>query len=112
MLPIDEHAKSGAWVWGLVRSGSTMRKIKWDAKEPLPGAHWICTQGMIFDDDAFTHYLPASWVENAVAMREALLSVSQCIYSNDYAETALTTDFDQGNLDEALAATEWPEVKG
>lgn len=72
MFPIDEHAKSGVLVWGLARSGSTMRKIKWDAKEPLPGAHWICNQGMIFDDDAFTHYLPVPLVENAGAMREAL----------------------------------------
>lgn len=56
-----------------------------------------------------THYIPASWVEHAGAMREALKEVDRAVYSDDYANAALLTDFNQGLVDSALAATEWPK---
>ena len=135
MLPIDEHAKSGEWVWGLARSGATMRKIKWDGNEPLPGAHWVCTQGMIFDDDAFTNYLPVSWVENAGAMRAALETHAEWARREkagpDYGGLTrdthpdgerISSEWFYGNVDlcakaevqttEALAETEWPKKEG
>lgn len=105
MFPIDEYAKSGAWVY--VRpygDDGAMYKVSWCEE-----GQCFVGYGRGFSSDLVTHYLPVPLVENAAKMREALLSVSQCIYSNDYAEPALTTDFDQGKLDEVLSATEWPK---
>lgn len=106
MLPIDEHAWGGAFVFA--KFGRGFRVVRWDAR-----CEWWEDQfGNALGSEHPTHYWPLPYVEQAGAMREALLSVSQCIYSNDYAEPALTTDFDQGKLDEALYATEWPKKEG
>lgn len=108
MLPIDEHAKSGVKVYvRLYGDDGALYKASWCEEGQCFSGY-----GRSFPLSLVTHYLPVPLVENAVEMREALLHVGQCIYLNDYAELALTTDFLIDKLDDALYAIKWPPKQG
>lgn len=66
MLPIDEHAKSGAEVW--VLADDRALKVTWE--DDVGG--WLTPDGSFVPERWARGYLPASWVENAAKMREAL----------------------------------------
>lgn len=93
MLPIDEHAKSGAWVWVFGQQRSW--RAFWSAEEEC----WQMESGALVPEFWATHYLPVPWVENAAKMREDLR-----LWSETCPEEKSTA--------EILAATTWPEVKG
>lgn len=104
MLPIDEHAKSGAWVWAWSGYTGGMFKVRWDENSPFGNAKWQHNGhfGMYELNSTFTHYLPASWVENAGKMREALHKVAMTSTDPNLEAEAISI----------MCATEWPEVKG
>ena len=100
MLPIDEHAKSGALVLIETDEKSDLLKFQW--------ARWeegeFATHIGWYDLKRVRGYLPASWVEHAGAMREALKD-----YTTRHAFTVMHILDD--NATELVAATEWPPKK-
>lgn len=94
MLPIDEHAKSGAWVYCTNRARLEFQKVRWQS------GVWVHASGFgAAPADAYTHYLPVSYVENAGAMRADLVGWDATYPGVD----------DTVNI---LAATEWPVKEG
>ena len=92
MLPIDEHAKSGAEIY--IRTKvipDVLFKVRY-----LEPYNVFADMSTSFDADTVTHYLPASWVENAGAMRQEL-------------ELAVDYGWHNEHAIETLAATEWPK---
>jgi len=91
MLPIDEHAKSGALVLIETDEKSDLLKFQW--------ARWeegeFATHIGWYDLKRVRGYIPASWVKNAGAMRQEL-------------ELAVDYGWQNENATEVLAATEWP----
>lgn len=96
MLPIDEHAESLAWVYvRLYGDDGAMYKVSWCEE-----GQCFAGYGRGFSPDLVTHYLPASWVENAAKMREALETLLEEI------EFEIEQRQDSGN------AEDWAELEG
>lgn len=92
MLPIDEHAKSGAWVYvRLYGNDGAMYKVSWCEE-----GQCFAGYGRGFSPDLVTHYLPVPLVEHAAAMRADLVGWDATYPGVD----------DTVNI---LAATEWPK---
>lgn len=100
MLPIDENAKSGEWVWcrHLLRAQLFYVRFNggewWDGERSYPA-------------NFFSEYIPHPWIEHAGAMREALEDVKSD-HQSSY-ETSIETD---RAIDTVLTATEWPPKPG
>ena len=101
MLPIDDAAKSGEWVYCTNRTLQEFQKVRWQS------GVWVNASGFGGAlEEAYTHYIPASWVEHAWAMREALIHAdAQAAAASEIANVIYDSDV----VDEALAATEWPK---
>lgn len=100
MLPIDEHAKSGAEIYGWNQFSGRFEKVRWK------NGYWHHVYDDHYTDGyAMTHYLPASWVEKAGAMREELKSAE--VLAKHTGNDAHAAAY--GRL---LDATEWPPKQG
>lgn len=105
MLPIDENAKSGAWIFAHccidTHEEVDLTKVRWDGA----ALRWREPSGFVWAEDLFTHYLPASWVENAGAMREALKRSE--LDAKTFASLA-NVWHENTDAEKVLTATEWP----
>lgn len=110
MLPIDENAKSGAWVLLFLpksEEGPPFVTAFWSGGErggwfgPFVGegnygSYWCGADPV--------GYLPVPLVENAAKMREELEAFTDLVESDLCRELPETRQL--------LSATEWPQVKG
>lgn len=118
MLPIDEHAKSAKLIY-IRRRGGGLWMSAWFGDNEGEPVFWLYTgsENSFINAEDVEGYLPASWVEQAGEMREALEDVfrpyglyDQAIHRTTDApalQHALMTAGKRAK--ETLAATEWPK---